>query len=236
MSRRCGDCRRERLLTDTGLCHPCTRVRRANGAGDPDSQRGKTLTEAEIRYLQLAAKGLRPSEAAACMGITRTDVERLLRHIHGPGRASAGSPALLPDRPAPGYLHPGAPCRTQNPLLFFAPRRTPGREENRTGRDSESALPHLPRHRRLPGVRTEVRHGRRRVGRHGRRGTGRRTGPPRDGAGGGVNHHPLLTSTGRHGCWCVCSCGWRSRDYTTVSGAHYAFGRHLLEVTPCRST
>jgi hypothetical protein len=43
-----------------------------------------------------------------------------------------------------------------------------------------------------------------------------------------VNHHPYLYAS-RFGCWCHCACGtWKSRLYTTVTGAHYAFGQHLL--------
>jgi len=45
-----------------------------------------------------------------------------------------------------------------------------------------------------------------------------------------VNHHPFLAGCRRLGWWSVCRCGWKSRwSYTTVSGAHLAFGTHLLE-------
>lgn len=45
-------------------------------------------------------------------------------------------------------------------------------------------------------------------------------------------HHPELYRAGRFGCWSACHCGWRSRwSYTTVTGAHLAFGEHLLAVT-----
>lgn len=44
-------------------------------------------------------------------------------------------------------------------------------------------------------------------------------------------HHPFLAGCGRLGWWSTCPCGWRSRwSYTTVSGAHIEFGKHLLEV------
>jgi hypothetical protein len=43
-----------------------------------------------------------------------------------------------------------------------------------------------------------------------------------------AHHHPVLHSS-RAGCWCVCTCGhWRSPTFTTVSGAHLSFGKHLL--------
>lgn len=42
-------------------------------------------------------------------------------------------------------------------------------------------------------------------------------------------HHPHLCTTGRHGSWCSCPCGWSSGTYGTVTGAHLAFGRHLLD-------
>lgn len=45
-----------------------------------------------------------------------------------------------------------------------------------------------------------------------------------------VDHRPGLFSS-RFGAWCRCSCGrWESGLYTTVTGAHLAFGRHLLRV------
>lgn len=40
-------------------------------------------------------------------------------------------------------------------------------------------------------------------------------------------HHPTLCRTGRYGCWAECVCGWESQVYTTVTGAHLAFGQHL---------
>ncbi|GGM53470.1 hypothetical protein ACFFX1_54875 [Dactylosporangium sucinum] len=44
-------------------------------------------------------------------------------------------------------------------------------------------------------------------------------------------HHPELYRAGRFGCWSACHCGWRSRwSYTTITGAHLAFGGHLLAV------
>jgi hypothetical protein len=42
-----------------------------------------------------------------------------------------------------------------------------------------------------------------------------------------AKHHPTLYSSGRYGCWATCCCGWGSRLYTTVTGAHIAFGHHL---------
>lgn len=43
-----------------------------------------------------------------------------------------------------------------------------------------------------------------------------------------TRHDPMLTSAqGR--VRADCSCGWRSRVYTTVSGAHLAFGEHLTD-------
>jgi hypothetical protein len=46
-----------------------------------------------------------------------------------------------------------------------------------------------------------------------------------------TGHHPGLYATGRHGCWARCSCGWESQLFTTISGAHLAFGQHLAEVS-----
>lgn len=43
-----------------------------------------------------------------------------------------------------------------------------------------------------------------------------------------MKHHPQIYKTGRHGCWCCCLCGWRSRLWTTGTGAHLEFGEHLL--------
>lgn len=43
-------------------------------------------------------------------------------------------------------------------------------------------------------------------------------------------HHPELYHARQLGAWVWCCCGWRSRwSYTTVTGAHLAFGEHLLE-------
>lgn len=45
-----------------------------------------------------------------------------------------------------------------------------------------------------------------------------------------MKHHPGLYWAGRHGSWSRCSCGWASQYvYTRVTGAHYAFGQHLLD-------
>lgn len=44
-----------------------------------------------------------------------------------------------------------------------------------------------------------------------------------------MKHHPTLLSTGRHGCWATCRCGWRSATWRTVVGAHLDFGHHLVE-------
>ena len=68
--------------------------------------------------------------------------------------------------------------------------------------------------------------------------TGVNAGPPsdRDGAGDApdeaVRHDPALYSTGRHGCWADCTCGWKSGLYTTTTGAHRAFGEHLTASHP----
>jgi hypothetical protein len=36
--------------------------------------------------------------------------------------------------------------------------------------------------------------------------------------------------TFRRAFWSTCTCGWTSeKHYTTVTGAHYAFGTHLVE-------
>lgn len=43
-----------------------------------------------------------------------------------------------------------------------------------------------------------------------------------------MTHHPALYSS-RFGAWCHCTCGqWRSRIYTTITGAHIEFGQHLI--------
>lgn len=42
-------------------------------------------------------------------------------------------------------------------------------------------------------------------------------------------HEPQLCASARCGCWAICACGWRSRLYTTVTGAHIAFGAHLVD-------
>lgn len=44
-----------------------------------------------------------------------------------------------------------------------------------------------------------------------------------------VTHHPALYSTARHGCWATCACRWESRRWTTTTGAHLEFGRHLID-------
>lgn len=46
-----------------------------------------------------------------------------------------------------------------------------------------------------------------------------------------MKHHPILYRAGRHGCWSECTCGaWASMYvYTRVTGAHYAFGQHLID-------
>lgn len=46
-----------------------------------------------------------------------------------------------------------------------------------------------------------------------------------------TRHDPTWLHAGRWGRWCVCSCGWTSRNGTPVF-AQLAFGRHLLEVAP----
>lgn len=50
-----------------------------------------------------------------------------------------------------------------------------------------------------------------------------------------MKHELFMLTASRRGCYAVCSCGWRCEvPYTTVSGAHLAFGQHLLtaRVTP----
>lgn len=32
----------------------------------------------------------------------------------------------------------------------------------------------------------------------------------------------------RAGVWCSCQCGWRSGNWTTITGSHGEFGQHLL--------
>lgn len=44
-----------------------------------------------------------------------------------------------------------------------------------------------------------------------------------------MRHHPTLLSTGSHGCWSTCSCGWNSALWTTTTGAHLEFGRHMVD-------
>lgn len=44
----------------------------------------------------------------------------------------------------------------------------------------------------------------------------------------GTVHHPSLYRSRRYGTWCVCTCTWQSRHYTTTSGAHLEYGQHLL--------
>ena len=46
-----------------------------------------------------------------------------------------------------------------------------------------------------------------------------------------VKHHLTLCRTTRFGCWATCSCGWKSRTFVGVEGAHLAFGEHLTEST-----
>jgi hypothetical protein len=43
-----------------------------------------------------------------------------------------------------------------------------------------------------------------------------------------VKHH-FRAMRARGSAWGDCSCGWQSGQFTTVSGAHYAFGEHLLD-------
>lgn len=47
-----------------------------------------------------------------------------------------------------------------------------------------------------------------------------------------MNCHPTLYRAGRHGCWASCCCGWLSRTWTSVTGAHLEFGQHLIESEP----
>lgn len=50
-----------------------------------------------------------------------------------------------------------------------------------------------------------------------------------------MEHEPQLYGSARCGCWCFCACGWGSQLYTTVTGAHIAFGViHLLAVERAR--
>lgn len=51
-----------------------------------------------------------------------------------------------------------------------------------------------------------------------------------------MKHHPTLLSTGRHGCWATCPCGWHSATWRTVIGAHLDFGRHLVQHTNPKET
>jgi hypothetical protein len=44
-----------------------------------------------------------------------------------------------------------------------------------------------------------------------------------------MNCHPFLYWTARNGSWCHCLYGWKSRDWTTVTGAHLEFGQHLVK-------
>ena len=50
-----------------------------------------------------------------------------------------------------------------------------------------------------------------------------------------TRHDPLWMHAGRWGRWCICSCGWTSRNGTPVF-AQLAFGRHLLEVEKVPTT
>jgi len=57
-------------------------------------------------------------------------------------------------------------------------------------------------------------------------------GAPNDGRGQAkppqfVRHDPMWLNAGRHGRWCVCSCGWQSRNGTPAL-AQVEFGGHLL--------
>lgn len=48
-------------------------------------------------------------------------------------------------------------------------------------------------------------------------------------------HEPMLYASARCGCWCFCTCGWGSGVYTTVTGAHIAFGTvHLVAIEQAR--
>jgi hypothetical protein len=47
-----------------------------------------------------------------------------------------------------------------------------------------------------------------------------------------TRHDPTHYSTGRHGCWVTCTCGWRSATWTTIVGAELNFGRHLTTNPP----
>lgn len=59
--------------------------------------------------------------------------------------------------------------------------------------------------------------------------------PPASPEGGeGMKHHLTLYSTGRHGSWATCSCGWKSRTFVGNEGAHLAFGEHLVQAAPSR--
>jgi hypothetical protein len=45
-----------------------------------------------------------------------------------------------------------------------------------------------------------------------------------------MTHHPAIYRARRYGTWGQCACGWISaHTYTTVTGAHLAFGQHLLD-------
>jgi hypothetical protein len=46
-----------------------------------------------------------------------------------------------------------------------------------------------------------------------------------------MKHHLTLYWTRRHGCWSGCACAWKSGTYTTTTGAHLAFGRHLVKAS-----
>lgn len=51
-----------------------------------------------------------------------------------------------------------------------------------------------------------------------------------------MSHHPQLYATRRNGCWSTCSCGWHSVIlYTSVTGAHIAFGQHLVRLVQDKS-
>ena len=44
-------------------------------------------------------------------------------------------------------------------------------------------------------------------------------------------HGATICTTGRHGCWAHCLCGWKSPLYTTAGGASIAFAEHMREAT-----
>lgn len=46
-----------------------------------------------------------------------------------------------------------------------------------------------------------------------------------------AGHHATVYSTGRHGCWSHCSCGWRSPVMTSTEGASVQYARHFADQT-----